>query len=422
MAAQSISSFPPPSPNTLRSSNTTSLPSPIISLQQPSNKKGSSKPSKLLKRFRSVFRSFPIITPACKIPVSLHGSRQYSNHIQGGARMTGTLFGYRKARVNLAIQENSGCLPVLVLELAITTGKLLQEMGSGMVRIALESEKRPSEKVKILNEPIWTLFCNGRKSGYAVKREATDEDLMVMQILKPVSTGAGVISTEASENSDGELRYMRAYFERVVNSRDSETYYMMNPDATFSQVFPSFTCLFYRMFLKVQMPWNVIIPADSLDAKGLMLKKAIVIRLMDEFACKKAAKDLGYFMAVTTLESIGKGRVRQNMGDVLFPVVFSGITFKMFRGEILQGVVHKVLKHGVFLRCGPVQNIYLSHIKMPDYHYVPGESGMFMNDKHSKIEKDVVIRFIVIGTKWMEAEREFQALVSLEGDYLGPVS
>ena len=45
-----------------------------------------------------------------------------------------------------------------------------------------------------------------------------------------------------------------------------------------------------------------------------------------------------------------------------------------------------------------------------------------MNDKHSKIEKDVVIRFIVIGTKWMEAEREFQALVSLEGDYLGPVS
>ena len=77
-------------------------------------------------------------------------------------------------------------------------------------------------------------------------------------------------------------------------------------------------------------------------------------------------------------------------GDVLFPVVFSGITLKMFR-EILQGVVHKVLKHGVFLKCGPAQNIYLSHIKMPDYHYMPGENSIFMNDKHSKIEKDVVI-------------------------------
>ncbi|KAK6228589.1 hypothetical protein SCA6_000929 [Theobroma cacao] len=177
-----------------------------------------------------------------------------------------------------------------------------------------------------------------------------------------------------------------------------------------------------RMFLKVQLPWNVIIPADSLGAKGLMLQKAIVVHLLDDFACKKATKDLGYFIAVTTLESIGDGKVRQNTGDVLFPVVFSGITFKMFRGEILEGVVHKILKHGVFLRCGPVQNIYLSHVKMPDYHYVPGENAIFMNDKHSKIEKDVVVRFIVIGTKWLEAEREFQALVSLEGDYLGPVS
>ncbi|XWS65444.1 hypothetical protein CRYUN_Cryun05aG0113000 [Craigia yunnanensis] len=67
-----------------------------------------------------------------------------------------------------------------------------------------------------------------------------------------------------------------------------------------------------RIFLKVQLPWNVIILADHLDAKGLMLQKAIVARLFDEFACKKATKDLEYFIAVTTLESIGEGRVRQN--------------------------------------------------------------------------------------------------------------
>ncbi|XP_022138329.1 DNA-directed RNA polymerase V subunit 7 [Momordica charantia] len=175
------------------------------------------------------------------------------------------------------------------------------------------------------------------------------------------------------------------------------------------------------MFLKVQLPWNVIIPSENLDAKGLMLQRSIIIRLLDEFATKKATKDLGYFLAVTTLENIGEGKVRQT-GDVLFPVVFSGITFKLYRGEILEGVVHKVLKHGVFLRCGPVENIYLSYLKMPDYRYVPGENPVFMNDKLSKIEKDVVVRFIVIGTKWLEAEREFQALVSLEGDYLGPVS
>ncbi|KAJ6431242.1 hypothetical protein OIU84_018686 [Salix udensis] len=175
------------------------------------------------------------------------------------------------------------------------------------------------------------------------------------------------------------------------------------------------------MFLKVQLPWNVIIPAENLDAKGLMLQRSIVVCLLDDFAKKRATKDLGYYLAVSTLESIGEGKVRQQTGDVLFPVVFSGITFKIFRGEILEGVVHKVLKHGVLLKCGPIENIYLSSLKMPGYRYVPGENPVFLNDKTSKIGKDVAVRFIVLGTKWLEAEREFQALVSLEGDYLGPI-
>lgn len=176
------------------------------------------------------------------------------------------------------------------------------------------------------------------------------------------------------------------------------------------------------MFLKVKLPWNVVIPAENLDAKGLMLQRSIVIRLLDDFASKKATKDLGYYLAVTTLESIGEGKVRQTTGDVLFPVVFSGITFKIFRGEILEGTVYKVMKHGVFLRCGPIENIYLSNKKMPNYHYVTGETPIFIHESLPKIGKDVLIRFIVIGTKWNEAEREFQALVSLDGEYLGPVS
>lgn len=169
------------------------------------------------------------------MPVSLHGSRPGDGHIHGATRMTGTLFGYRKARVNLAIQESPRCLPTLLLELAIPTGKLLQDMGTGLVRIALECEKHPSEKektkTKIVEEPIWTLYCNGRKSGYAVRREPTDDDLNVMQLLNAVSMGAGVLPTDSAEQpADGELTYLRAYFERVIGSKDSETYHMMSPE------------------------------------------------------------------------------------------------------------------------------------------------------------------------------------------------
>ncbi|XP_047332683.1 DNA-directed RNA polymerase V subunit 7 [Impatiens glandulifera] len=176
------------------------------------------------------------------------------------------------------------------------------------------------------------------------------------------------------------------------------------------------------MYLKVDLSWNVIIKAENLDSKGLMLQRAIITRLLEEFALKKATKDLGYFIAVNTLDNIGEGRVRQHTGDVLFPVKFSCLTFKIFRGEVLEGVVHKIMKHGVFLRCGPIENLYLSNQKMPDYRYVPGENPIFMNDKMSKIERDLVVRVMVIATKYVEIEKEFQAVVSLEGNHLGPVS
>ncbi|KAH0665663.1 hypothetical protein KY285_026869 [Solanum tuberosum] len=59
---------------------------------------------------------------------------------------------------------------------------------------------------------------------------------------------------------------------------------------------------------------------------------------------------------------------------------------------------------------------------MADYKYVPGENPIFMNEKMSRIEKDTVVRFIVVGARYVKVEKEFQAVGSLEGDYLGPIS
>ncbi|KAM7267612.1 hypothetical protein ACFE04_009778 [Oxalis oulophora] len=188
--------------------------------EKASNTKTSNS-KKIMRKVRSVFRAFPIIQPACRA-----GMRLTDGH--GGMRMTGTLFGFRRSRVNFIIQENPRGLPVLLLEFSMQTGKLLQEMGMGLVRIVLECEKKPKEKTKIVDESIWILYCNGKKSGYAVKREPTDEDLSVIHVLQAMTMGAGVLPSDSSDG--GDLTYMRSNFERVVNSKDSETYYMMNPD------------------------------------------------------------------------------------------------------------------------------------------------------------------------------------------------
>ncbi|XAR73302.1 hypothetical protein NMG60_11007222 [Bertholletia excelsa] len=201
-----------------------------LSLVQPSKKKH--KPAKVFRIFRSVFRSFPIITPVCSLSALPIGLPDNLRNGSSYSRVTGTLFGYRKGRVSLSLQENPRTLPTLVMELAIQTTVLQKEMGLGLVRIALECEKRrDKEKMQLLEEPLWTMYCNGKKVGYGVKREASVEDLKVMEILRATTTGAGVLpGNPEAEGADGELAYMRALFEHTVGSRDSETLYMMSPD------------------------------------------------------------------------------------------------------------------------------------------------------------------------------------------------
>ncbi|XP_009334887.2 protein MIZU-KUSSEI 1 [Pyrus x bretschneideri] len=216
----SSSTVPPPPP----------LPRQQSSLLEPCHKKKSK--TKVFRVFRSVFRSFPIITPTCKMPSLPMGRLDSSRAISSGTRVSGTLFGYRKGRVSLSVQETPRCLPSLVVELAMQTNVLQKEMGSGMVRIALECEKRADkEKTRLIDEPVWTIYCNGKKTGYGVKREATEEDLNVMELLKAVTMGAGVLPGKSEvEGPDGEMVYMRALFERVVGSKDSETLYMLSPE------------------------------------------------------------------------------------------------------------------------------------------------------------------------------------------------
>uniref|UniRef100_A0A6V7QS92 DNA-directed RNA polymerase subunit n=1 Tax=Ananas comosus var. bracteatus TaxID=296719 RepID=A0A6V7QS92_ANACO len=173
------------------------------------------------------------------------------------------------------------------------------------------------------------------------------------------------------------------------------------------------------VFLEVEMPWNVLISPDQLSPKGLLLQKAIIVRLLEDIANRKASKEHGYYIAVTALNSIDEGKVRELTGDVLFPVTFSCLTQKPTKGEILVGSVDKILKHGIFLKSGPIDSIFLSEKMMRDYKYVAGENPMFLSEKHSKLEKDTVVRFKVLGLKWLEADRQFQLLATLAGDFLG---
>ena len=193
---------------------------PLKSLRQSSKKKN--KP-KVFRVIRSVFRSFPVKTK--RFPF-------YSGYFAGGSssdHVTATLFGYRNGGVSLCIQENPYALPVLILDLGLETTMLEKEMSTGFVRIVLECENK--DTTKLVEEPSWTIYCNGKKYGYGIKRDATEEDLHVMERLQPMSMGTGALPGKSDvEGEDGEMAYVRTHFDRVVGSKDSKTLYMVSSD------------------------------------------------------------------------------------------------------------------------------------------------------------------------------------------------
>ncbi|CAK9185839.1 unnamed protein product [Ilex paraguariensis] len=205
--------------------------SALLSLLHSSTSKKKSK-SSTGGLFR-MFKLLPMLTSGCKMVALLGRPRK---PLLTDRATTGTLFGYRKGRVSLAIQEDPHRMPIFVIELPMLTSAFHKEMTSDIVRIALESETKTHKK-KVLEEFVWAVYFNGRKTGYSIRRiNMTDDELHVMQLLRGVSMGAGVLpSPSEKDTGDGELTYIRARFERVVGSKDSEAWYMINPDGASGQ-------------------------------------------------------------------------------------------------------------------------------------------------------------------------------------------
>ncbi|KAM3371255.1 hypothetical protein ACQJBY_018569 [Aegilops geniculata] len=264
-------------PPSLASTSTTRAPAGHA-LEEPPARRRPVRRSKPVRIFQSMFRSLPVLTvprcggiltaPPTAAAASASPARSDSLlsqiispsttlNIGGGVgassrrHMTGTLFGCREGRVSLALQENPRCRPALVVELALPTHTLLRELGgTAGARIVLETEKKHAEEHSsscggehgdaaarqhdddgwLLHEPIWKMFCNGKKVGYAVRREPTDSDIAVLETLWAVSMGGGVLPGRAgSAASDGELAYMRGCFDHIIGSEDSESLYMLGP-------------------------------------------------------------------------------------------------------------------------------------------------------------------------------------------------
>ncbi|KGN54300.1 protein MIZU-KUSSEI 1 [Cucumis sativus] len=142
----------------------------------------------------------------------------------------GTIFGHRRGHVWFCVQHDRlRNKPFLLLEFPILTHQLVNEMRFGLVRIALECNRVELGFCPLRSIPIWAMSCNGRKLGFAAKKKAGEPVRSMLKTMQSTTVGAGVMPSGFGSGSE-EVMYMRANYEHVVGSADSESFHLINPD------------------------------------------------------------------------------------------------------------------------------------------------------------------------------------------------
>ncbi|CAE6002510.1 unnamed protein product [Arabidopsis arenosa] len=150
--------------------------------------------------------------------------------------VTGTIFGYRKGKINFCIQTPRKSTNLdLLLELAVPTTVLAREMREGALRIVLERHNEKEDYDSVLSKPFWNMYCNGKRVGYARKRSPSQEDMTALTALSKVVVGAGVVTGKELGRFDDELMYLRASFRRVNGSKESESFHLIDPAGNIGQ-------------------------------------------------------------------------------------------------------------------------------------------------------------------------------------------
>lgn len=175
------------------------------------------------------------------------------------------------------------------------------------------------------------------------------------------------------------------------------------------------------MFFEIAMDRPIVLQPHKL-CEGPNIHVVILLQLLEEVNSLKCSEDHGYYVTPTTLESIGDGRVRSHTGAVVFPVRFKCIVFKPFKDEILQGEVKKIMKRGCFVSAGPLDEIFIHEEMMQGGVFYKSETmdtSYFKHEEGFEVRIGTHLRFRLLGLKWVEDQRTFKALGTINGDFLG---
>ncbi|KAG8098050.1 hypothetical protein GUJ93_ZPchr0013g34166 [Zizania palustris] len=125
-----------------------------------------------------------------------------------------------------SVEPSGGQSPELILVLDLPAGLGGADIAAAG-RIVFECQRRWSDGGTgggpLLESPKWLVYCNGRRVGFAARREKpSDAEGWVLKKMWAVTAGAGRLP-------GGGVQYLRGRFERIVASSDAESFHLVEP-------------------------------------------------------------------------------------------------------------------------------------------------------------------------------------------------
>ncbi|CAF1769777.1 unnamed protein product, partial [Brassica napus] len=125
--------------------------------------------------------------------------------------------------------------------------------------------------------------------------------------------------------------------------------------------------------------------------------------------------------AITGIESVGNGLVRNGTAFVTFPLKYQCVVFRPFKGQILEAVVTLVNKAMSISFMYLYDFFFWLHLIPDDTEFQAGDMPNYTtSDGSVKIQKECEVRLKIIGTR-VDATEIF-CVGTIKDDFLGVIN
>lgn len=148
------------------------------------------------------------------------------------------------------------------------------------------------------------------------------------------------------------------------------------------------------MFKILTVKDEVRVPPVKFD---LELDEAVKESLQDSLE-GKINPELGVFLAVTDVVSIGEGKIVPEDGAIFYPAEFRILVYMPEMNEVVMGEVVDITEFGAFTRIGPVDALVHVSQVMDDKIAYDAKNAIFTGKKsNARLKEGDIIRARVVG-------------------------